>query len=169
MSNTHQKIVANRFRLRSPEVKDIIARPPRKLLVYGISVITGFMALVFCVSYFVHLPKMITSQASFIKEGGQLKAEVAIPAEYLTRLQGDEVARLVISGYPPDRFGYLKADIEPDCFSFAEDGRLIFTLSFPQLARSDRGETLRLREHQRAVVEIEVGRERLVQQLVEGI
>ncbi|MEA4984336.1 hypothetical protein SDC9_35409 [bioreactor metagenome] len=96
-----------RLELRSREVQEILARPPKALVRYGTSVICAILAILISGSFFFNYPDIISGEASIQKTNNEWIAFVEVPAKGAGKIHSGQQVIIKITAYPYLEFGHI--------------------------------------------------------------
>lgn len=97
----------NNIELRSREVQEILARPPKALIRYGTSVICAILAILIAGSFFFSYPDIISGEASIQNSNNEWIAYVKVPANGAGKIQSGQQVILKMTAYPYLEFGHI--------------------------------------------------------------
>ena len=97
----------NNIELRSREVQEILARPPKVLVRYGTSVICAILAILIAGSFFFNYPDIISGEASIQNSNNEWIAYVKVPAGGAGKIQSGQQVILKMTAYPYLEFGHI--------------------------------------------------------------
>jgi hypothetical protein len=97
----------NNIELRSREVQEILARPPKALIRYGTSVICAILAILIAGSFFFNYPDIISGEASIQNTNNEWIALVEVPASGAGKIQSGQQVILKMTAYPYLDFGHI--------------------------------------------------------------
>lgn len=97
----------NNIELRSREVQEILARPPKALIRYGTSVICAILAILIAGSFFFNYPDIISGEASIQNTNNEWIAIVEVPVSGAGKIQSGQQVILKMTAYPYLEFGHI--------------------------------------------------------------
>lgn len=100
-----------KIELRSREVQEILARPPKKLVRYGTAVVCGILAILIAGSFFFNYPDMISGEAIITTSSStpeEFIAFIQIPINGAGKIQPGQRVIIKLAAYPYLEFGYLE-------------------------------------------------------------
>ena len=93
----------NDIELRSPEVQEILGRPPKKIVRIGITIIFVVIILLFVGSYFIKYPEVLTASITVTTEN--------LPAEVMSKVTG-KIDTILVTEKQQVKQGELLAVLE---------------------------------------------------------
>jgi hypothetical protein len=97
----------NNIELRSREVQEILARPPKALVRYGTSVICAILAILIAGSFFFNYPDIIIGEASIQNTNNEWIAFVKVPASGAGKIKSGQQVIIKMTAYPYLEFGHI--------------------------------------------------------------
>lgn len=97
----------NNIELRSREVQEILARPPKALVRYGTAVICTILAILIAGSFFFNYPDIISGEASIQNTNNEWIALVKVPASGAGKIQSGQQVIIKMTAYPYLEFGHI--------------------------------------------------------------
>ncbi|MBQ4421163.1 MAG: hypothetical protein II878_06410 [Bacteroidales bacterium] len=99
----------DKIELRSAPVQEILSKPPKWIIRYGISIIFFVIAVVFAGSYFIKYPEIIKGRIDFIDRH---KAKITIPVANSGKIQAGQTINIKLDNYPYMEYGMIKLKID---------------------------------------------------------
>ncbi|MBR1770350.1 MAG: HlyD family efflux transporter periplasmic adaptor subunit [Bacteroidales bacterium] len=100
---------AEKIELRSPEMQEILSRPPKSIIRYGIGLIFFFIALLCFGSYFIKYPDVIKGTVVAVSEN---KAEISVPIKNSGKIKQGQRVNIKFDNYPYMEFGIISTHID---------------------------------------------------------
>jgi len=100
-----------KIELRSREVQEILARPPKKLVRYGTAVVCGILAILIGSSFFFSYPDIISGEAIITTSSSapeEFIAFIQVPINGAGKIQTGQRIIIKLAAYPYLEFGYLE-------------------------------------------------------------
>lgn len=99
---------AEKIELRSKEIQEILSRPPKWLIRYGIGIIFCVIAIIFVGSYFIEYPDTIKGEVVLIDRN---QAKIIIPAHNSGKIKNNQIVNIKFDNYPYMEYGMVKLQI----------------------------------------------------------
>ncbi len=99
---------ADKIELRSAPVQEILSKPPKWIIRYGISIIFFVIAVVFVGSYFIKYPEIIKGRIEFIDRH---QAKITVPVANSGKIQEGQTINIKLDNYPYMEYGLIKVKI----------------------------------------------------------
>ncbi|MEB0263195.1 HlyD family secretion protein [Mucilaginibacter sp. 5C4] len=97
----------------SPELDEVISKPPPSLIGWGISTMTVILTILILISACVQYPTLINSSKTIlnIEKNGTLTARTLVSERDISRIQKGQLVYIRLTAYPADKFGQLRGKI----------------------------------------------------------
>lgn len=100
---------SDKIELRSAPVQEILSKPPKWIIRYGISIIFFVIAIIFVGSYFIKYPEIIHGRIEFIDRH---QAKITIPIANSGKIQEGQTINIKLDNYPYMEYGMIKVKID---------------------------------------------------------
>ncbi|MBQ6755197.1 MAG: hypothetical protein IJR03_08385 [Bacteroidales bacterium] len=99
----------DKIELRSAPVQEILSRPPKWIIRYGISIIFVVIATIFVGSYFIKYPEIIKGKIEFINKH---QAKITVPISNSGKIENGQTINIKLDNYPYMEYGMIKVKID---------------------------------------------------------
>lgn len=99
---------AEKIELRSKEMQEILSRPPKWLIRYGIGIIFCVIAIIFVGSYFIEYPDTIKGEVILTNKN---QAKIIVPAHNSGKIKNNQIVNIKFDNYPYMEYGMVKLQI----------------------------------------------------------
>ncbi len=156
---------ADKIELRSKEMQEILSRPPKWLIRYGIGIIFCVIAIIFVGGYFIEHPDTIKCEVILINKN---QAKIIVPAQNSGKIKNNQIVNIKFDNYPYMEYGMVKLQISNLQLKASKDnkGYYEFYLSLPYPITTNYKKTLNYIPQMRGSAEIIIQNKKLLHKLI---
>ncbi|MDO5760624.1 MAG: hypothetical protein Q4Q06_06330 [Bacteroidota bacterium] len=157
---------ADKIELRSKEIQEILSRPPKWLIRYGIGIIFVVIVVVFVGSYFIEYPDMIKGKVVLISKQ---KAKIIVPIQNSGKIKNNQTINIKFDNYPYMEYGILKTQISNLKLLPSKDSAECyeFLISLPDTLKTNYNTTLPYISQMQGSAEIIIENKRLLHKFIQ--
>lgn len=156
---------AEKIELRSKEMQEILSRPPKWLIRYGIGIIFFVIAIILVGSYFIEYPDTIKGEVVLINKN---QAKIIVPAQNSGKIKNNQIINIKFDNYSYMEYGIFKTRISNLQLKVSKEhkGYYEFYLLLPDPIKTNYKKSLNYIPKMRGSAEIIIQNKKLLQKLI---